>query len=49
MMMDIAKDDEFSKKWYHNLVQIITWDRVVDNQLRGTDSKKIFVSLWITR
>ena len=40
MMMDLAEDDEFSKKWRNDLVQIITGDRVVDNQLREQTAKK---------
>ena len=38
--MDLAEDDEFSKKWRNDLVQIITGDRVVDNQLREQTAKK---------
>ena len=29
-----TKDDEYSKNWHNALVQIITKERVVDDQLR---------------
>ena len=35
-----TKDDEYNKNWSHTLVQIITKDRVVDNQLREQITKR---------
>ena len=41
-----TKDDEYNKNWSHTLVQIITKDRMVDNQLREQITKRslLFVS-----
>ena len=49
MMMDLAEDDEFSKKWRNDLVQIITRDRVVDNQLREQTAKNLYIFVNYTR